>query len=77
MIESPVMCLLRLFHKIHPNQSKLDSTFNRDFGLDSLDIVEITAALEDEFCAGIPDVDSNFESSSYAKIYCSTFVRRL
>ena len=59
MIESPVMLLLRLFDKIHPNQSKLDSTFNQDFGLDSLDIVEITAALEDEFCAEIPDADSN------------------
>ena len=49
MIESPVMPLLRLFDKIDPNQSKLDSKFNQDFGLDSLDIVEITAALEDEF----------------------------
>ena len=59
MIESRVMLLLRLFDKINPNSLKLDSKFTQDLGLDSLDIVEITAALEDEFWTEIPDCDSD------------------
>lgn len=59
MIESRVMLLLRLFDKIDSNKLKLDSRFVQDLGLDSLDIVEITAALEDEFWSEIPDCDSD------------------
>jgi len=59
MIESRVLLLLRLFDKIDPNSLKLDSKFVQDLGLDSLDIVEITAALEDEFWTEIPDCDSD------------------
>ncbi|CAF0979536.1 unnamed protein product [Adineta ricciae] len=59
MIESRVMLVLRLFDKIDGNALQLDSKFAQDLGLDSLDIVEITAALEDEFWTEIPDVDSD------------------
>src|SRR5690349_13346221 len=59
MIESRVMLLLRLFDKINPNELNLDSKFQQDLGLDSLDIVEITAACEDEFWTEIPDCDSD------------------
>jgi NADH dehydrogenase (ubiquinone) 1 alpha/beta subcomplex 1 len=59
MIESRVLLVLRLFDKIDANSLKLDSKFVQDLGLDSLDIVEITAALEDEFWTEIPDVDSD------------------
>ena len=59
MIESRVMLLLRLFDKIDPNKINLDSKFIQDLGLDSLDIVEITAACEDEFWTEIPDMDSD------------------
>ncbi|CAF0845228.1 unnamed protein product [Rotaria sordida] len=59
MIESRVLLLLRLFDKIDPNSLKLDSRFVQDLGLDSLDIVEITAAVEDEFWTEIPEVDSD------------------
>ena len=59
MIESRVMLLLRLFDKIDPNAVQLDSRFVQDLGLDSLDIVEITAACEDEFWTEIPDCDSD------------------
>ena len=59
MIESRVMLLLRLFDKIDPNAMQLDSRFVQDLGLDSLDIVEITAACEDEFWTEIPDCDSD------------------
>lgn len=58
MIESRVMLLLRLFDKIDANRMNLDSRFVQDLGLDSLDIVEITAACEDEFWTEIPDSDS-------------------
>ena len=46
MIESRVMLALRLFDKMDPNKL-------------TLDIVEITAALEDELWAKISDVDSD------------------
>lgn len=59
MIESRVLLLLRLFDKIDPNRLNLDSKFVQDLGLDSLDIVEITAACEDEFWTEIPDCDSD------------------
>jgi NADH dehydrogenase (ubiquinone) 1 alpha/beta subcomplex 1 len=59
MIESRVMLLLRLFDKINPNSVTLDSKFVQELGLDSLDIVEITAACEDEFWTEIPDCDSD------------------
>jgi NADH dehydrogenase (ubiquinone) 1 alpha/beta subcomplex 1 len=59
MIESRVMLVLRLFDKIDGDSLKLDSKFVQDLGLDSLDIVEITAALEDDFWTEIPDVDSD------------------
>lgn len=59
MIESRVMLLLRLFDKIKPDQLHLDSRFVQDLGLDSLDIVEITAACEEEFWTEIPDCDSD------------------
>ena len=53
------MHLLRLFDQIDRKQLKLDSKFNQDLGLDSLDIIKIIAALEAEFWAEIADVDSN------------------
>ena len=63
MIESRVMLILRLFDKIDPNLLTLDSRFVQDLGLDSLDIVEITAALEDDFWTEIPDCDSDHFST--------------
>lgn len=59
MIESRVMLLLRLFDKIDPQRIQLDSKFTQDLALDSLDLVEITAACEDEFWTEIPDQDSD------------------
>jgi NADH dehydrogenase (ubiquinone) 1 alpha/beta subcomplex 1, acyl-carrier protein len=59
MIESRVMLLLRLFDKIDADKIQLDSRFVQDLGLDSLDIVEITAACEDEFWTEVADCDSD------------------
>ena len=57
MIESRVLLLLRLFDKIDPQRMQLDSRFLEDLSLDSLDLVEITAACEEEFWTEIPSED--------------------
>ncbi|CAF1071624.1 unnamed protein product, partial [Didymodactylos carnosus] len=49
------MLVLRLYDKINPEKLHLDSSFQKDFGLDSLDQVEIICAMEDEFQWEIPD----------------------
>ncbi|CAF1139150.1 unnamed protein product [Didymodactylos carnosus] len=57
MILERVMLVLRLYDKINPEKLHLDSSFQKDFGLDSLDQVEIICAMEDEFQWEIPDSD--------------------
>ena len=54
-IEDRVFKLLKDFDKVEPTKIELDSHFVTDLGLDSLDQVEITLALEDEFSIEIPD----------------------
>ncbi|RTG89578.1 NADH dehydrogenase (ubiquinone) 1 alpha/beta subcomplex 1 [Schistosoma bovis] len=56
MIEDRVMLVLRLYDKIDPYKITLNSRFNEDFGIDSLDHVELVMAIEEEF--EIPDMDS-------------------
>jgi acyl carrier protein len=43
--------------KVKKEEIKLDSDFELDLKLDSLDIVEIVMAIEDEFNITIPDED--------------------
>jgi NADH dehydrogenase (ubiquinone) 1 alpha/beta subcomplex 1 len=57
-IEDRVMALLKDFDKVPAQKLSLDSHFISDLGLDSLDQVEITMALEDEFNIEIPDKDA-------------------
>ncbi|TPX36165.1 hypothetical protein SmJEL517_g01659 [Synchytrium microbalum] len=57
-IEDRVMQLLRDFDKVEQAKLSLDSHFINDLGLDSLDQVEITMAMEDEFNIEIPDRDA-------------------
>ncbi|TPX45547.1 hypothetical protein SeMB42_g03963 [Synchytrium endobioticum] len=57
-IEDRVLQLLRDFDKVEHSKLSLDSHFVNDLGLDSLDQVEITMALEDEFNIEIPDRDA-------------------
>lgn len=57
-IEDRVMVLLKDFDKVEHAKLTLDSHFVSDLGLDSLDQVEITMALEDEFNVEIPDKDA-------------------
>ncbi|CAH8641780.1 unnamed protein product [Dicrocoelium dendriticum] len=49
MIEDRVMLVLRLYDKINPDKLTLESNFSRDFGMDSLDHVELVMAIEEEF----------------------------
>nr|CAH8862245.1 unnamed protein product [Trichobilharzia regenti] len=58
MIEDRVMLVLRLYDKVDPNKLTMDSRFREDFGIDSLDHVELVMAMEEEFCFEIPDIDA-------------------
>ncbi|KAI8812105.1 acyl carrier protein-like protein, partial [Cladochytrium replicatum] len=57
-IEDRVLALLRDFDKVDRSKLTVDAHFVNDLGLDSLDQVEITMALEDEFNIEIPDRDA-------------------
>ncbi|KAJ3268598.1 Acyl carrier protein 1, mitochondrial [Terramyces sp. JEL0728] len=57
-IEDRILTLLKDFDKVQPQKLALDAHFVNDLGLDSLDQVEITMALEDEFNIEISDRDA-------------------
>ncbi|KAJ3054374.1 NADH dehydrogenase 1, alpha/beta subcomplex subunit 1 ndufab1/ACP [Rhizophlyctis rosea] len=57
-IEDRILQLLKDFEKVDPAKLNIDSHFINDLGLDSLDQVEITMALEDEFRIELPDRDA-------------------
>jgi len=54
-IEERVLGVLKLFDKVDPEKVSVTATFINDLGLDSLDVVEIIMAIEDEFALEIPD----------------------
>ncbi|RKP02317.1 hypothetical protein CXG81DRAFT_4147, partial [Caulochytrium protostelioides] len=54
-IEDRTLQVLRDFDKVDAAKLSLDAHWINDLGLDSLDQVEITMALEDEFSVEIPD----------------------
>ncbi|KAM3184320.1 hypothetical protein ACTXT7_008601 [Hymenolepis weldensis] len=58
MIEDRVMLVLQLYDKIDPNKLTLHSDLINEFGLDSLDMVEINVAMELEFMFDIPSADA-------------------
>ncbi|HOV78543.1 MAG TPA: acyl carrier protein [Bacillota bacterium] len=43
---------------VEPDEVKMESSFVDDLGADSLDIVELVMALEEEFDLEIPDEDA-------------------
>jgi len=49
MIEQRVLLVLRLCDKIDAKKLNVNSHFNQDLGLDSLDHVDMIIAMEDEF----------------------------
>lgn len=57
-LEKQVISLISKSLKIPEDNIKQDSSFVDDLGADSLDIVELVMAMEDEFQIDIPDKDA-------------------
>ncbi len=57
-LQQQVRGLISKSLKIPEDNIKLESAFVEDLGADSLDIVELVMALEDEFQIEIPDKDA-------------------
>lgn len=53
-----VLDVTKNFEKVDASKVSADSHFINDLGLDSLDVVEIVMALEQEFILDIPDHDA-------------------
>lgn len=53
-----VVAVLKNFPRVDPAKVTPTAHFVDDFGLDSLDAVEICMALEEEFCITIPDEEA-------------------
>lgn len=56
--EQKVIALISKSLKIEADKIKPESSFIDDLGADSLDIVELVMAMEDEFQIDIPDKDA-------------------
>eukprot|EP01101_Sappina_pedata_P010130 TRINITY_DN6304_c0_g1_i1.p3 TRINITY_DN6304_c0_g1~~TRINITY_DN6304_c0_g1_i1.p3 ORF type:complete len:126 (+),score=69.97 TRINITY_DN6304_c0_g1_i1:184-561(+) len=71
-IESRVIDIVKNYSKIDGSKVTAASHFINDLGVDSLDVVEIVLALEDEFAVEIPDdVADNVQSIADAIKYLS------
>ena len=57
-LEKQVTALISKSLKITEDKIKPESSFVDDLGADSLDIVELVMAMEDEFQIDIPDKDA-------------------
>lgn len=57
-IDERVFRVIREQLGLHPHDVKMDGNFVDDFGADSLDLVELAMAIEDEFEFEVSDVDA-------------------
>lgn len=57
-LQQQVKTLISKSLKIPEDNVKMESAFIEDLGADSLDIVELVMAMEDEFQIEIPDKDA-------------------
>ncbi|KAH7677318.1 NADH dehydrogenase (ubiquinone) 1 alpha/beta subcomplex 1 protein [Dioscorea alata] len=54
-----VLDVVKSFPKVNPSKVTAEVHFQKDLGLDSLDVVEIVMALEEEFKLEIPDKEAD------------------
>ena len=65
--------MVKNFDQVDPNKVTPETKFVEDLGLDSLDVVEVVMAIEDEFAVEIPDIEADKISSIAEAIdYIST-----
>lgn len=58
-VTTRVLHVTKHFEKIDPAKVVPSAHFEKDLGLDSLDVVELVMAFEEEFAVEIPDADAD------------------
>ena len=68
-----ILTVVKNFDQVDPAKVSPETKFADDLGLDSLDIVEVVMAIEDEFAIEIPDQEADkIASIAEAIEYIST-----